>query len=123
MYYETVIDDGQINPASPLHGVTLACYILFGLGLFVPLCTLIGLIVALIKRREADGTAYASHFTWLIRTFWITLAFGLLGMLTALIGIGFLLLGALWIWHIYRVIAGFLKFNDRLAIERPTRWF
>ncbi|TDR71632.1 DUF4870 family protein [Paludibacterium purpuratum] len=123
MDFEQVVDEGEIGPLSPLHNVALATYILYGLGLFFPVCTLIGLIVAYVKRQDAAGSGYASHFTWLIRTFWISLGVAIVGVLTMLIGIGVLILIALWIWHVYRLVAGFLKFNDRRPIDRPTRFF
>jgi uncharacterized membrane protein len=28
-----------------------------------------------------------------------------------------------WIWHVYRLVVGFLKFNDRQPIDRPLRLF
>ncbi|MBV8046348.1 MAG: hypothetical protein JO171_04315 [Paludibacterium sp.] len=122
MDFEHIVEAGEITPASPLHNVALATYILFGLGLFFPVCTLIGLIVAYVKRADAAGSGYATHFTWLIRTFWITLGIAVVGFITLLVGIGALILVAVWIWHVYRLVAGFLKFNDRLPIDRPTRF-
>lgn len=41
----------------------LFTYVLYIVGLFVGLATIIGLIVAYIKRKDAQGTWMESHFT------------------------------------------------------------
>ena len=38
-----------------------------------------GLIVAYVKRDDARGTWVASHFRWLIRTFWFSFLWGVVG--------------------------------------------
>ena len=64
-----------------------------------------------MKRGDARGTWMESHFTWLIRTFWWSLLWGLIGGLV-LITLGLILIGIpiappIWavdaIWVIYRV--------------------
>ena len=47
-----------------------------GFPLFAPLLGIVGIvaiIIAYVKRDEATGTWVASHFRWLIRTFWWSL--------------------------------------------------
>jgi uncharacterized membrane protein len=94
-----------------------------GFPLFAPLLGLIGIvaiIIAYVKRGEAAGTWVASHFHWLIRTFWWSLLWALLGGLV-LITLGLILIGIpiaflIWaadtIWVIYRVIRGYLLFHE-----------
>ena len=41
-----------------------------------------------------------------------SLLWGVLGVLTAFIMVGFLVLAATGIWYIYRVVKGFLRLND-----------
>jgi uncharacterized membrane protein len=98
-----------------------------GLPLIAPLAGLFGiagLIVCYVKRSDAAGTWVASHFTWLIRTFWWSLAWAILGWLVMLT-LGLILIGipiaiAIWfvagVWVIYRVIRGYLSFKDSRAI-------
>jgi uncharacterized membrane protein len=93
-----------------------------GFPLFAPLLGLIGIvaiIVAYVKRSDAAGTWVASHLHWLIRTFWFSLLWALLGGLV-LITLGLILIGipiawAIWaadtIWVIYRVIRGYVLFH------------
>lgn len=122
------------NP--PVNAATLV-YVLFaiavlgtllssGLVVFAPLVGIAGIagvIVAYVKRGEAQGTWVASHFTWLIRTFWWSLLWDVIGVLI-LFTLGLILVGipiaiaifvATSIWGIYRLVRGFLLFKDSQA--------
>jgi uncharacterized membrane protein len=124
--------------ANPPVSATLAVYALFGIAAIVgvaghglavgaPLLTIIGIvavIIAYVKRDEARGTWTASHITWLIRTFWWSFLWNVIGMLV-LVTLGIILIGipiayAIWIattiWVIYRVVRGYLLFKDSKPI-------
>lgn len=104
--------------------VAMGTYILFAVGAITGgLTAIIGVIVAYLKRGDAAGTIYESHFTWLIRSFWIGLALSLIGVITAFFGVGVLVLVATAIWIIYRWVKGFLAFNDRKPIVNPSTFF
>lgn len=125
-------------PSSSLISTTLIVYALFGVGavsalassgfpLVAPLMGVIGIIaviVAYIKRDEAAGTWLQSHYRWLIRTFWFSFLWGIVGGLI-LITLGLVLIGipiafAIWIattlWVIYRLIRGYLLFSESKPI-------
>lgn len=57
-----------------------------------------------------------------IRTFWITLILGLIGFLLMFVGIGFLILGLLALWHLFRVIRGLIYAIDGRPIADPAGW-
>jgi uncharacterized membrane protein len=118
----------------PPVSAALLAYALFGAAAVValvssgfpaaaPLMGLVGiagLIVAYVKRGDAQGTWVASHFTWLIRTFWYSLLWGVVGAVVLLV-LGIILIGIpiallIWavasIWVIYRVIRGYLVFKE-----------
>jgi uncharacterized membrane protein len=115
------------NP--PINGALLA-YALIGIGavtalvssgfpLIAPLMGLLGIagmIVAYVKRDEAQGTWVASHLRWLIRTFWFSLLWGLIGVAFAITIVGLVVAFPIWIagslWVLYRVVRGYLLFND-----------
>lgn len=98
-----------------------------GMPLIAPLTGLlgiIGVIVCYVKRGDAQGTWVASHFTWLIRTFWWSLLWAILGwvilLLLLIVLIGIPIAYAIWfcagIWVIYRVVRGYLLFKDSKPI-------
>lgn len=117
---------------------TLVAYLLFGLaaltqiagsGLAVPaplltIVGVVGVIIAYVQRGDARGTWVESHVTWLIRTFWWSTIWAVIGwivlILFAVILIGFalgpLIWGATAIWVLYRVIRGVLRLKDSQAI-------
>lgn len=98
-----------------------------GLPLIAPVFGVVGIIaviVCYVKRDDAAGTWVSSHFTWLIRTFWWSLLWSVLGWLT-LLTLGWILIGipialGIWfisgLWVLYRVVKGYLLFKDSRAI-------
>jgi uncharacterized membrane protein len=126
--------------AEPPVNAALLAYALFGVGavaalvssggiaVAMPLVGLLGIagvIVCYVKRDDAAGTWVASHFSWLIRTFWYSLMWGVVGGIVFVLLFIVFLLGpvlamAIWavaaIWVIYRVIRGYLLFKDNKPI-------
>jgi uncharacterized membrane protein len=92
--------------------VTLIVYILQFASLIAGVTALIGVIINYLKRDEAAGTLYESHFTWQIRTFWGAVIGAVVGGVTWWFFLGFLVWAATYVWFIYRVVRGFLNFND-----------
>lgn len=99
----------------------LAAYILFGLGVMVQVMPLIGVILAYVKRKDFEDIVYVVHAEYLIKTFWRTLWLYILGALTTAFGIGVLIIIAATVWYFYRVIVGFVRFNDRRMVI-PEKW-
>ncbi len=121
------------DTASPPVTAGLVVYALFALTavltlvhsglLSPPLLSLIGIagvVVAYVKRDEAQGTWVASHFDWLIGAFWWSLLWLGIGVLMFVTLLGIPLAFALWvgtsIWVLYRVIKGYLLFKDAKPI-------
>ncbi len=116
-------------PSQSLISTTLIVYALFGVAavatlvsaglLSTPLLGLvgiIGLIVAYVKRGEAAGTWLQSHYRWLIRTFWLSILWNIVGWLALVTLIGIPIAIAIWvavtIWVLYRLIRGYVLFQD-----------
>lgn len=97
-------------------------YVLYAIGVIFGLFSVAGVIVAYIKRGDVSGTIMESHFTWLIRTFWITLIGGIVGIVLLFIFIGWIVLIAVGVWYIWRVAKGWLKLNDGEALPDPQAW-
>jgi len=121
-------------PPQSLITTTLIVYALFGVAAVVGLASsgfpliaplgglagIVGIIMAYVKRGEATGTWLASHYRWLIRTFWFSLLWGIIGaiifVLLAIIFIGIIIGYAMWvattIWVLYRLVRGYMLFNE-----------
>lgn len=97
--------------------MVLFAYVLGGVGIFAPfIAILIALIICYVKRGDAEGTIYQSHYNWLISTFWIGMLGCLISMATFWFGIGFIIYGVLCIWLLYRFVKGLLRFSERKAV-------
>ena len=107
---------------SEVKNYVFIAYVTYALGLLILFTPVIGVILAFIKRDEAQGSIYASHIDWLIKTFWVSLIGLLLGRLTILILIGWLILLVTAIWFIYRVVIGLIKLNEDKPISTQG-WF
>ena len=107
---------------SEVKNYVFIAYVTYAVGLLILFTPVIGVILAFIKRDEAQGSIYASHIDWLIKTFWVSLIGLLLGRLTILILIGWLILLVTAIWFIYRVVIGLIKLNEDKPISTKG-WF
>lgn len=90
-----------------------------GVQFIAPLFGLLGIagvVICYLKRDEAQGSWVASHLRWLIRTFWFSLLWSLIGWIPALTVVGLVIAIPLWflvaLWIIYRVLRGYLLFKD-----------
>lgn len=111
------------NPTEPVRNLALVVHGLYAVGLFVGITALVGVVIAYLKRADAAGTIYESHFTYAIRTFWIGFVIFFVGWILSfvLIGLPILLFG--WVWTIIRVVRAFLAWNEHKPIDNPTRFF
>ena len=107
---------------SEVKNYVFIAYVTYALGLFIWFTPVVGVILAFIKRDEAQGSIYASHIDYLIKTFWVSLIGMVLGMLTILILIGWLILAATGVWLIYRVVVGLIKLNEDKPVSNQG-WF
>lgn len=104
---------GHPEREASLRQLTLVTYILYALSPFVGLTAIVAILINYIKREETAGTIYASHFDWQIRTFWWGLLWWVIGFITVFVGVGLIVFFVAGIWMIYRIVKGFLNWNDR----------
>jgi uncharacterized membrane protein len=125
--------------------VVLASYGLFLFGITNGLTTLIGAMIAFIRRDDARGTIWESHYRNMLTAFTVSIIIGLLMLTMVLSGVftviglafgsafwdgnwmlGLPLLGAavplamlgfavFGLWYLYRMIRGFLRALDDKA--------
>ena len=104
--------DRDPEPRSARNLATVV-YILQALSFFVGgITALAGVIINYIKMDDVRGTWLEPHFRWQIRTFWIGLLWTVIGIMTTMLIIGWLILLAIAIWVIYRVVMGALALNE-----------
>ena len=96
-------------------------YILYIASMFLPFLILVGIVIAYINRGKAGGWV-DTHYTWLIRTFWIGLLFIFVSIILAIVAVGLLLMVAMPIWVIVRCVVGLQAANREEPIKNPESW-
>jgi uncharacterized membrane protein len=107
-----------LHSLAVLIGATSAATVVGAFVFSVP--SIIAVVLSYLKRSEAAGTYLASHYRWLIRTFWFSFMWGVLGAIIffvlLIIVIGPIIAIAIWIvttiWVLYRLIRGYMLFKD-----------
>jgi len=126
---------GAGYPTTEDRAMPAVVYALYILGLFHGLTLLIGLIMAYVMRGGA-GPVMHTHYTYVIRTFWVSLIWMIIGggiMLVSLpftfimIGFPFLWAGGAicflaWLWALVRCIVGVVRLADGRPVERPMSY-
>ncbi|HLU80339.1 MAG TPA: hypothetical protein VKZ52_12355 [Burkholderiaceae bacterium] len=108
-----VLDPAQSETARSMKTYSMIVYGMFVLGLFLGgLPSIIGLIMAYVKRNAFAGTIYGEHMGLLIRTFWYSLLFSIVGAMTVWMYVGTVILFGVAVWYIYRLVRGFARLND-----------
>jgi uncharacterized membrane protein len=105
----------QPETTDPLKTTTGVVYFLQALSFIVGVTSIVGVVLNYWRLAEVQGTWLESHFIWQIRTFWFQVLWGLIGLVTSVLLIGFVIWGILYVWTLYRVVKGWLN----LAAERP----
>ncbi len=100
------------DPLKQAKTVTMIVYALQAGSFLLGVTSIAAIIINYLKRDDVRGTWLASHFRWQIRTFWFGLLWGAIGGITALAGIGFVLLGVDLVWVIYRIVKGWLRLSE-----------
>jgi len=128
--------ESEAQGAADLRAMLLIAYGLFVLAIFNGATAIVGLVLVYVKRDEARGTIWESHFRNLIHVFWIALfvavialavllqAFGglafslfatngnppplLIGWLIALVPVFYIAAVIFVIWYMYRTLRGLI---------------
>lgn len=113
----------------------IVVYALYLLGFTNGITFLIGLVVA-YANRDSAGPAMRSHYTFQVRTFWLSIAWALIGAALIAVGIplslvlvgipvvvlGGLIMGAVGVWFAVRCIVGLVVLARGDAYPRPMTW-
>lgn len=97
--------------------------LLYLVGIVTALPTIIAVVLAYVWRGERGNAAWEdSHYRYHIRTFWIGLLYGLIGFLTTLLGVGFLILMFVPIWMAVRSVVALAAAQRHEPVARPESW-
>lgn len=97
-------------------------YVLYLLSfIFSGIPVLIGVVMAYINRGKS-APWIDTHYTWLIRTFWIGLLYSLIAAILTLAFIGVILMIAVLVWIIIRCIIGLQALGRGEPIRNPQSW-
>ena len=88
-----------------------AASFIFGLTYFA------AAVINYAKWPEVEGTWLESHFRWQVNTFWYSLLWGVLGVATVLLLVGYAILFANTVWVIYRIAIGWTALRAGRPIE------
>lgn len=96
-------------------------YILYLVGIAIPVLPVVGVVLAYLFRGNASGWL-DSHYTYIVRTFWIGLLYSLLSILLMVILIGWIVSLAVVIWLVVRCVKGMQLLSKREAVPDPQTW-
>ncbi len=80
---------------------------------------IVGLVLAYVWRGEAHQPWEATHYTYLIRTFWIGLVVGVIGIILSIVLIGIPLLIAVGVWWLVRTVMSLINAQKRAPMPDP----
>ncbi len=115
----------DFDAVEPERAVVLVAYLLHLVGsagalpglLALSLPNLVALAMNYAKRAGA-GSLLESHHAWMIRTFWWALPWAALGHLTTGLAVGWLILGLVWLWYVYRHVLGLIRLANGEPMPR-----
>jgi uncharacterized membrane protein len=96
-------------------------YILYLVSLVIGITGIIGLVMAYVKRDEAPEWVQP-HYRFQIRTFWIGLLYMTIGLVTAVILVGFLVWLFTVVWLIVRCVRGMQAISRGEAYPNVATW-
>ncbi len=82
---------------------------------------LIGVVMAYINRNKSAAWL-DTHYTWLIRTFWIGLLYSFIAVILMFVFIGVIVMIAVAVWVIIRCIIGLQALGRGEPIRNPQSW-
>lgn len=100
--------------------IVAICYLL---GALTGVFGLIGLILAYLWKQDVEEAWMVSHMRFHIRTFWYSFAFMVGGVVTAIIGIGFLILAFVSLYFFVRSVLALVEAQKARPIPDPTVLF
>lgn len=110
------VESTSNSPTKEQKNLVLVVYILQAASFLIGISAIAGVIINYMKRDEVRGTWLESHVNWQIKTFWYGLAGVVVGAILLAVAVGALVLLVVSIWYLYRIIKGWLAYNDERTL-------
>ncbi|WDE01928.1 hypothetical protein SG35_017940 [Thalassomonas actiniarum] len=95
----------------------LIAYGLMVIGFFFLIPGIIGGIWAMVKKEDALGSIFEDHYSNMIRVFWWSIFYAVIGLILAFVYVGYLILIVAGIWAIYRIVKGLARLTSNKAYK------
>lgn len=112
------MSESAATPAPAIESKTMP-YVAGALMFFFPLA---GVVIAYVDRPNASPTV-ASHYTYLIGTFWKSLLLTVVNILLSFVLIGLFTAVATGIWYLVRTIKSLVLLSRNEPIAKPSTWW
>lgn len=116
---DEAITETRNNPADA--STAKVIYILYLVSILTGITSIVGVILAYVSKAEAPPWVQ-SHYQFQIRTFWIGCLYSLIGGLTAIVLIGWLILLFVLVWLVMRCVAGMKQAEKGEPIDNVKTW-
>ena len=114
---------GEVNVwLRPGAGNVKLVYLLYLISFVLGITAIVGVVFAYVNRGQSDEWV-ETHYTYLIRTFWIGLLYFAIGGVLAVLIIGIFVLFAVAVWVIVRCVIGLQKAARGEPIADPQSWW
>ena len=96
-----------------LRKLAMLVYALQAASLFTGSLTLFaGVIINYVRMEDVKGSWIESHFRWQTKTFWYSLVWIVIGGVTVIFLVGWVILLTISIWMVYRIIKGWVYLSE-----------
>lgn len=97
--------------------------LLYLFSVFNGVTLLIGLVLAYMWKDDERTEAWeVSHYRYFIRTFWLGLLYGVIGAVTAILLVGFLIMALVGVWIAIRAVMSLMAAQRRAPIVNVETW-
>ncbi len=109
------------NPFNDERQMAMIVYVAYLAAFAFPALALVGVVLAYVNRDTAPDWL-KSHYTFQIRTFWISLLYWMVSIVACVVLIGFVMVIAIIAWWVIRCALGINRLMAREAYPNPEAW-
>lgn len=91
-------------------------------GFLLGVTWIVGVVLVYVWRGEAKAEWEASHYTYLIRTFWIGFIGSVISFILMIVLIGFLLWVAVAVLFVVRCVLSLIQAQKQAPMPNPETW-